>query len=152
MLDTEKEQQGTGGWTGISCLLLSLSFITLLALLFFTIVSPILPHFYCLLLLISLCPDDSVIYPPFPSIITPGFSFLYHQLLLDYHLSPLLYLPFKLLSLLFSRSSVLSFLSSFSFPPLLLRIDRGGMHFAKTLADESLMLVLRFQWRGGSRM
>lgn len=26
-------------------------------------------------------------------------------------------------------------------------IDRGVVHFAKTLADESLMLLLRFQWQ-----
>lgn len=37
-------------------------------------------------------------------------------------------------------------------PPTLFCIDRGGMHFAKTLANESLMLVLRFQMCGGSRM
>lgn len=88
----------------------------------------------------------------------PRFLFAFSSLIFLFSCLPLFKFALPLAVTLFLLPRLLHhvsspFPSSNHFPPpLLFHIDRRGMHFAKTLANESLMLLLRFQWRKGSRM
>lgn len=103
---------------------------------------------FCNFTIFLFLPIDVQLFLPFVSHQLEHFFCLFTPSL-HYFKSSLLYICLPPSSLFCQSSRICPPTSSL---PLLLRIDRGGMHFAKTSADESLMVVLRFQWCGGSRM